>query len=218
MSNFDDERTPTLLRENRHLRVLTDSLAHEQQELRQEIGALRRDHQELLERCTSLEQEVGTLSNLYVASHRLHGTLDRAEVLRAIEEILINLVGSEELAIFAVDAGAATLSLLSSFGLPGDQYQSRPLDDGPLGLAVRTGRTIVIDDASRPADEPRLTACVPLKLSDRVIGVIAVFQLLPQKARIEAVDRELFDLLTTAAAAALYCSTVKALAADAEQP
>jgi GAF domain-containing protein len=82
---------------------------------------------------------------------------------------------------------------------------------------VRSGRTIVLDDDSRPSDEPRLTACVPLKLQERVIGVIAVFQLLPQKARIEPVDRELFELLATAAAAALYCSTIKALVAP-EQP
>lgn len=172
--------------------------------LKDELVRVHADLAELRERCTTLETEVGSLSSLYVASQRLHETLDRTEVLRAIEEILINLVGSEELAIFEVDARATTLSLISSFGIERERYVERPLGDGPLASAVRTGKTIVVSDETRSADEPRLTACVPLKVRDRVIGVIAVFQLLPQKARLEAVDHDLFDLLATAAATALH--------------
>ncbi|HEY2748684.1 MAG TPA: GAF domain-containing protein [Polyangia bacterium] len=172
--------------------------------LQEEVVHLRADVRELAERCTALEVEVGTLSNLYVASQRLHETLDRGEVLRAIEEILINLVGSEELAIYEVDDGAATLSLLSSFGLPRERFASRRVDDGPIGRAVRTGKTVVVDGAAAAGDEPKLTACVPLCVRDRVIGVIALFQLLPQKSRLEPVDHDLFDLLTTAAATALH--------------
>lgn len=186
--------------------------------LEDEVNKLRGDVAELNERCTALETEVGTLSNLYVASQRLHETLDRAEVLRAIEEILINLVGSEELAIFELDARGARLSLISSFGLPPQLFASRPLDDGPLGRAVRSGRTVVVgDDEPQPAGEPKLTACVPLVVRERVIGVIAIYQLLPQKPRLEPVDRELFELLTTAAATALHCAAMAARAAVVEE-
>ena len=45
-----------------------------------------------------------------------------------------------------------------------------------------------------------------MKLEDRVTGAIALFRLLPQKTALEAVDRELFDLLATHAAMALYCT------------
>ncbi len=183
--------------------------------LEDEVVRLRRDVGDLMERCTALEAEVGVLSNLYVASQRLHETLDRASVLRAIEEILINLVGSEELAIFDVDARAATLSLSWSFGIERQRYQLRALDDGPIGRAVRSGKTVIVEDEGPPPDEPRLSACVPLKLRERVIGVIVVFGLLPQKARLEQVDRDLFDLLTTAAASALHAA---ALAATAGEP
>lgn len=196
-------------------------MSDEQRQLRLEAELVRvhADFAELNERCTSLETEVGTLSNLYVASQRLHETIDRAEVLRAIEEILINLVGSEELAIFELDALAARLSLISSFGLEPQRYLSRPLDDGPLGRAVRTGRTVVVgDDEPQPASEPRLTACVPLVVRERVIGVIAIYQLLPQKPRLDAVDRELFELLTTAAATALHCAAIVARAVAEEKP
>lgn len=184
-----------------------------------EVDQLRSDVAELLERCTALESEVGTLSNLYVASQRLHETIDRAEVLRAIEEILINLVGSEELAIFELDASASRLSLISSFGLPPQLCRSRALDDGPLGRAVRTGRTVIVgDEEPHPDAEPRLTACVPLVVRERVIGVIAIYQLLPQKPRLEPVDCELFALLTTAAATALHCAAIVARANVEEQP
>jgi nitrate/nitrite-specific signal transduction histidine kinase len=173
-------------------------------QMNDELVRVHADLAELRERCTALEAEVGTLSNLYVASQRLHETLDRSEVLRAIEEILINLVGSEELAIFEVDARATTLSLISSFGIERERYEQRPLGDGPLARAVRTGKTVVVSDETRSEDEPHLTACVPLKLRERVIGVIAVFQLLPQKPRLEALDHDLFELLTTAGATALH--------------
>jgi hypothetical protein len=51
---------------------------------------------------------------------------------------------------------------------------------------------------------------VPLKLEGKVMGVIAIFRLLPQKGGIEDLDRELFDLLATQAAFALYCTGLHA--------
>ncbi len=182
--------------------------------LEDEVVRLRRDVGDLMERCTALEAEVGVLSNLYVASQRLHETLDRVSVLRAIEEILINLVGSEELAIFELDASGATLSLSWSFGIERQRYLLRALDDGPIGRAVRSGKIVIVDGEPAPPDEPRVTACVPLKLRDRVIGVIVLFQLLPQKPRLEQVDRDLFDLLATAAAAALHTAGLVATAVE----
>ena len=51
-----------------------------------------------------------------------------------------------------------------------------------------------------------ITACIPLKLDDEVIAVIALFSLLQQKSGLEPVDFELFDLLGSHAASALYCT------------
>jgi hypothetical protein len=51
-----------------------------------------------------------------------------------------------------------------------------------------------------------ITACIPLKVDGNVIGVIAIFRMLPQKQSIAFVDRELFSLLGSHAAMALYCS------------
>ena len=56
-------------------------------------------------------------------------------------------------------------------------------------------------------EDSGLTACVPLVLDGNLIGAIAVFRLLDQKqSRLAPLDFELFDLLATHAASALYCS------------
>jgi hypothetical protein len=41
----------------------------------------------------SVQQENANLANLYVASYRLHGTVERREVVLAIQEIVANLIG-----------------------------------------------------------------------------------------------------------------------------
>jgi hypothetical protein len=51
--------------------------------------------------------------------------------------------------------------------------------------------------------EKNLTACIALKASREVVGVIAIFGLLPQKNGLEWVDYELLKFLETYAAVAL---------------
>ena len=46
--------------------------------------------------------------------------------------------------------------------------------------------------------------CVPMKIKDRLVGVITVYELLPQKMRLEKVDYELFSLMAAHAATALF--------------
>ena len=82
---------------------------------------------------------------------------------------------------------------------------------GPSAAPRRRARStwpIPRDRPRRRTLEERLTACIPLVLDGKVTGAIAIFRLLPQKAGIEDVDRELFDLLATHAATALYCTSV----------
>ena len=46
-------------------------------------------------------------------------------------------------------------------------------------------------------------ACLPMRIEDRAVGVIVVYELLQQKERFVAVDFELFKMLGAHAAAAL---------------
>ncbi|HEV2721355.1 MAG TPA: diguanylate phosphodiesterase, partial [Thermoanaerobaculia bacterium] len=76
------------------------------------------------------------------------------------------------------------------------------------GMVGHTGERFVISESAvHPfGREEQLTACIPLKLDDRVVGVIGIFRLLQQKQGLEPLDFELFDLLSSHAASALFCT------------
>jgi hypothetical protein len=178
-----------------------------------QIDGIRRETEADTSRYAAVEQQNSNLANLYVASYRLHGTLDRQEVVAAIQEIIANLIGSEEAALFELDPESQHLELVASFGVDRQECPPIPVGSGLIGLTARTGEILVVDPAQLSGTtglESRLTACVPLKLDDVVTGVIAIFSLLPQKGGIEDLDRELFDLLATQAAFALYCTGLHA--------
>jgi hypothetical protein len=182
----------------------------EQGRLQTQLESSRAESQRYSSRYTEIEQQSSNLANLYVASYRLHGTVDRKEVVDTIQEIIANLVGSEEAGLFRKKG---TLELVASFGLPPESLRSVDLGKGLIGRAAQTGEIYVADPIRPTADtglESRLTACIPLILDGQVTGAIAIFRLLPQKSGIEAVDRELFDLLATHAATALYCTSLHA--------
>jgi hypothetical protein len=86
-----------------------------------------------------------------------------------------------------------------------------PVVSGRIGRVAASGDNDIGRGGTtdRP-QEANLTACVPFKLDGKVTGALALFRLLPQKAAFEAVDHELFDLLATHAATALYCTSLHA--------
>lgn len=148
---------------------------------------------------TSLREELDRLTNLYVASSRLHESLDRGEVLRAIQEILINLLGSEELAVFELSEDRSALELVDSFGVEREKFARIPLGSGSIGKVAEAGQAVEGTEG--------LIACVPLMLGERAVGAVALFSLLPQKTGgLQQVDRELLDLLRAQAGVALYCT------------
>jgi hypothetical protein len=171
------------------------AIAAENVVLRDRVGRLEEQNREL-------ESELMHFTNLYVASLRLHENLEPGAVLQAMQEIMINLVGTEEIAIFELAANAAQLSLLSCFGVARERLAHLPLDAGAIGNVAATGEAFFAGASAEGDGE--LTACVPLRADGRVIGVIAVFRLLPQKQGIERLDRELFELLATHGAHALW--------------
>jgi GAF domain-containing protein len=209
------EHENTTLQEQ--LKALTEELDRHEQEkltLRQQLEAVERDSHRSSQEIAAIEQRSTNLANLYVSSYQLHGTLDREAVLTTIKEIIINLVGSEELGVFELTDGGR-LSLVTSFGLDVDRF--RHLDNThPIGRLAFAGETYLASQSPRPGDLPPLVACIPLKLDGRVTGAIVVFSLLAHKSELQELDFELFDLLGTHAATALYCTGLHArLAAGA---
>jgi hypothetical protein len=213
-----------LLRENVRLRAAVDRIGGESQTLRQQLDQLRGDldrreeqHARLLEllgaaeaqtrqfedRFSEVEQQNASLAALYAASYQLHATVRMGEVLLAIQEIVINLLGSEELAILGFDS-RGHLTPLASVGVDSTQLAGVRIDDGLVGRAIAS-KTPELSQTEL-GDGHGMTACIPLVVDDRVLAVIAVFRLLPQKQALDAFDRELCELLGTHAATALYCA------------
>jgi hypothetical protein len=180
-------------------------------DLDQRCAALRKENASLQGHCLELDQQITQLIYLHVATSQLHGTFDRAAVLTAIREIVINLIGSEELGIWGLDEKAGALPLIDSFGLDRETWRSVPLDAGVIGLAALTGEPFVVGRTAGPAVQPAsverdLTACIPLKLGSNVVAVLGIFGLLPQKPGLEPLDFELFELLASHGAEALVRS------------
>jgi GAF domain-containing protein len=217
-----------LLKENETLRGLFTSLEKEKAQLESSVTTMRAEldrhrseygrlqgelaailerHQRHTEEYVLVEEQNAKLANLYVATFRLHETADRAEVLTTIQEIIINLIGSEEHAVFGLGGDGASLGLLASMGIDRARFESIPGGRGILGRVLKTGEAFWARDgvASHGAtvEEEHLTVGVPLSLEGKVIGVIAIFRLLPQKGALDTADRELIELLATQAATAL---------------
>jgi len=234
----DDTRryVQALLEENGKLRVLTASLESENRFLNEQVASLQKDadahrverdrlqknvaavedeNRRFSEQYVEVEQQNTDLASLYVASYRLHATLDRGEALSIVQDIICNLIGSEEIALFEADEAGASLSLVASLGLDPAPFRTVPLGRGVIGRCARTGQMYLAgrdDDAGLRPEERAMSACIPLHFDGRLLGAVAIFRLLPQKSGLVSLDHELFELIATHAARALYCTELQARA------
>jgi len=163
------------------------------------------ENKEFADRYIEIEEQNNNLANLYVASYQLHSTLDYKEVVRIVQEIIINLIGAEAFHVFILSDKAAVLELESSEGQASPVTQVA-LGAGRIGMAAQTGESYFADKVAHaeptPFDEP--IACIPLKIKDSVIGVISINKLLVQKTAFTTMDFELFTLLAGHAATAIF--------------
>ena len=159
-----------------------------------------------------LQREHFLLQRLNAASARLIQAVEQSQVLEAISEIIGNLIGSEEVAIFQYRATDQTFSLAWSVGVEEEILRQFALGAGQMGRAAHEGASQFRD--RRPAApllpcEKNLTACVVLKLDREVIAVIAILRLLPQKGGLEWADFELLKFLETYGAVAIQLQNLQ---------
>lgn len=167
------------------------------------------ENKDFANRYLEVEEQNNNLANLYVASYQLHSTLDFSEVLRIVMEIIINLVGAETFCIMLLDEKSNDLRIVANEGL--DEYKNErvQLGTGKIGNVAKTGESFYINqelEAINGADFYNPIACIPLKIKEHVIGVIAIYKLFVQKEGFTAVDYELFTLLAGHAATAIFSS------------
>jgi GAF domain-containing protein len=140
------------------------------------------------------------LERLNAASARLIQALEHKDVFAALGEIIGNLIGCEEVAIFQYRPAKQSFPLAWSTGVEVDVLQQLGMGAGLMGRAVLQGKSQFRDrrhDASLLPWESGLNACVPLRAGNDVVGVIVVLGLLPQKNGLEWVDIELLKFLET---------------------
>jgi hypothetical protein len=166
---------------------------------------LAAENRRLAEENQQLRQRNATLASLYVAATGLLGAADRDEALTTLQEIIVNLIGCEQFAVFAIDQADGGLALIGHAGVEPAHFADLARYHGIINRTAGDGVTRVAPFTDeRGPEEMELNACVPLMLDGRPRAVMALFRLLPQKLRFELADRELFELLSLNAARALY--------------
>ncbi|HEY7925418.1 MAG TPA: GAF domain-containing protein [Vicinamibacteria bacterium] len=193
-----DERVKSL---DDRVRELENKLA----ELDARYRKVEEENKEFADRYIEIEEQNNNLANLYVASYQLHSTLDFREVVRIVQEIVINLIGAEVFHVLMVSEKTGQLEIEASEG----QTPARttiPVGDGLIGKAAQSGENYFAPSVARrdpsPFEEP--LAVIPLKIKDSTIGLISINKLLVQKTQFTSMDYELFTLLAGHAATAIF--------------
>ncbi|HKK01060.1 MAG TPA: response regulator [Desulfuromonadales bacterium] len=205
----DDGRQARIEKENA-------ALSRENQRLHQRILELEEENREFAESLVQTEEINSNLSNLYIASSRLHSVLDRDEVMRIICEVVINFVGAEAFALLLLDKEGRELVYETGEGFAPEVFPVIPLGEGVIGSAVSEDRNYFQQkEVSTGSDDPLAPlAAIPLRIHGRPMGALAVYRLFVQKEEFVSVDYQLFSLLAENAATALFSST---LYADSER-
>lgn len=172
---------------------------------------LRAETQQLSLR-EQLERDHFLLKRLYAASAGIINAVEDGDVHAAIGEILGNLIGSEEVALFHYHKADRRFACAWSTGLTDELLEQLKHGTPIMRRTVEEGMTqfrdLQINSRLEPSEQ-NLTASVILKSSRQVVGVILIFGLLPQKNGFEWVDYELLKFLETYGAVAIQLQNLQ---------
>lgn len=211
----DAEARPTAAQTNEPARDRLDRCQAEVVRLRRRAEAAEAANHRMAAEHAELAEGLSVLTRLWVAASALHEAASEDAALRALEEVMINLAGTEEFGVFEVEGGL--LVPVHAFGVADDRLRPH----APAGVVARV---VESGDAWRadaphpdPRDEPdppcEPAACIPLRMGGRVAVVVVVWSFLPQKMAFEPFDVELYALLANRAAPALRASRLLGAAA-----
>ena len=184
-----------------------DVLTEENRRLMERYREVELENKNFAEKYLEVELENNNLANLYVASYQLHSTLDFDEVLKTVLEIIMNLVGAEKFAIMLLDDKRNVMGAVAAEGMELEEMPTVEIGVGVIGEVSRTGESYFAEETSGgELDYGRPIVCIPLKIKEHVIGVIAIYGLLTQKEGFTDIDYELFSMLAGHAATAIFSS------------
>ena len=201
----------TIMREAERLRLENSQLTQKLEFVDLRFQEIEAENKDFAIRYVEVEEQNESLANLYVASYRLHSTLDPAEVVDCIKEILMNMIGTEEFGLYVVDEETNELLLGGYEGEIAERLDRGRVafGEGLEGMVAQTGEPFFTEEAGEFGE---VCACIPLKIKERVVGVIAIYKLLSHKSGLSGLDHKLLELLAGHAATALVSSKLYAVA------
>jgi hypothetical protein len=151
----------------------------------------------------SVSAAMGDL-RLAAARKRLAECSGQTDAIEALREIVSNLLGSEEMALFHGDCRTADFRTLWSFGIDPEKYNlPETLTEKGLQRMGR-GECHVEADAGKHHGSRNARAFVPIRVANDTVAVLAILQLLPQKDSFDRADMDLLTLLSSEAGKALF--------------
>jgi len=183
----------------------------QQQSLLELLEGAERETRQFADQVAEVERQNSNLATLYAAGHALHSSLNQDDVLGAIQEIVINLIGSEEFAIVLADE---QLTVQKSFGVEPSRLRGLTPRSGIIGRARLEARPLSLPRGA-PVDATGVRVCVPLVMAGETRGFVLIFDFLPQKGELSALDHELFTLVGGQAGLALHAAELLAAARGA---
>lgn len=186
-----------------------DAALYEVDRLRERLCTLLESHQRPASLPAAAGPQSAELMKLLVSMRSMIESRDASAALDGVRDVLVNVIGTDEFVIYAIDPHDETLVPIAGAG---EQFQSSnrlPLYTGWVGQVVRSGTLVVADDragAAEPPGAPDLSAVVPLRVLDRVIGAIVIARLLPRRELTGPCDREILRTLGAYAATAIIAA------------
>jgi hypothetical protein len=188
-----------------------DNALSEAERLRLQVATLLNTHQQLSSLLVAADTRVGDMMKLLVTVRAMIESRDAGAALESLEDILVNVIGSDEFTVYSIDPRDRVLVPIAGTGEFVRPSDSVSLDGSWLGEVVQSGSVLVTGE--RPPQDQRhadVAAVVPLKVLDRVVGAIVIASLLPQRELLGACDREILGLLGVYAATAIIAADRRA--------
>jgi signal transduction histidine kinase len=127
----------------------------------------------------ALAARVAELRMFQRIDHTLNETLDFNRVIELTLDWAMQMTDAEVGLVTTVSEDNTKLLVVANYGYPED-VKSWPVHSGITGRAVRTAKTQVVDDVTTDPDyvaaipETRSQLSVPIRMGDRVLGIVTL--------------------------------------------
>lgn len=186
-----------------------DAALAEAERLRVQVSTLLATQRQLSSLLVAADTRTGDLMKLIVTVRSLIESRDAAAAMESLQDILVNVIGSDDFTIYSIDPRRRLLVAVAGTNTQPRASDHVPLTDSWLGSVVRSGTLYV----ARPADRPTarrasadVAAVVPLRILDRVVGAIVLARLVVHREPLNACDRDILALLGAYAATAIIAA------------